>query len=365
MKFSINQSELLNALTVVQKGTAQRATLPVLAGVYVQAQGESVTFQTTNLEMSVRYQTAALIEEEGVAVIPGKVFIDIVKTLPDAAVFIETTEDSALISCESSSFSVRVFDALDFPAFPQVDASQQITLAFDDFASMARKVCRIASKDESRLMLTGVLIAVESGTLKMVATDSYRLGVCEHPLNNTQVEDFSAVLFSTFVLDLAGLPKTGDDICIGISENQVLVSYGSMVFVNRRIEGNYPNYKQLIPEGYATRAVMNRADLLAAAKRASVLDSGASQIRFSVNVASQTVQLTTTQEVGSTQEIVKAEIEGEDVEIGFNSHYVIDGISAITSEQLALELQGSMKQGIMRGTDEDERFLYLVMPVRI
>lgn len=365
MKFSISQSELLNALTVVQKGLAQRASLPILAGIYMETQGDAVLFQATNLEMSVRYQTAALVEEEGKAVLPGKVFIDVVKSLPDAAVFIETNEDTAMLTCESSSFSIRVLDPLDFPAFPQVDANQQITVPFDDFSSMARKVSRIAAKDESRPMLTGVLLEVEAGMFKMVATDSYRLGVCEHPLEGAAVDDFKAVLFSSFVLDLAGLPKTGEDISIGLAENQVIVTYGPTIFVNRRIEGNYPNYQQLIPDSYNTRAVMDRAALLAAVKRASVLDSGASQIRFSLNAPSQTVQLTTTQDVGSTQEIVKASIEGEDVEIAFNSHYVIDGISAITSDEIALELQGPMKQGIMRGTDEEERFLYLVMPVRI
>ncbi|MBQ9001180.1 MAG: DNA polymerase III subunit beta [Eggerthellaceae bacterium] len=363
MRFSINQSELLNALTVVQKGISQRSTLPILSGVYVGTRGDEVSFQSTDLEMSVQYTVAALIDEPGAAVLPGKLFIDIVKNLPDAAVHIEASEDGAIISCESSSFSIRSLNAADFPGFPEVLPEQQISVPFDAFSSMARKVCRVVSKDESRMILTGVLISVEGGVLRLVATDSYRLAVTEHPLENSQA-DFSAVLAGGFVSDLAGLPRTGEDISFALAENQIIVSYGGTVFVNRRIEGKYPNYKQLIPASYETRCLVSRSAFAAAVKRASLLDSSGSQVKFSINEPSQTIQLNTTQEVGSTQEIVKAQVEGADVEIGFNSYYVTEGLSAMDSSEVSFELQGSLKPGIMRGAG-DERYLYLVMPVRI
>lgn len=363
MKFSINQQELMNALGVVQKGIAQRSTLPILSGVYLMTQGDEINFQTTDLEMSVQYKAAALIEEEGAAVLPGKLFIDIVKNLPDAAVHIEANDEGAVISCESSSFSIRGLNAADFPGFPQVAPEQQITVPFDAFSTMARKVCRVVSKDESRMILTGVLISVEEGVLKLVATDSYRLAVTQYSLDHS-VEDFSAVLAGGFVSDLAGLPKTGGDISFALAENQIIVSYGDTVFVNRRIEGKYPNYKQLLPASYETRCLIKKSDFAAAVKRASLLDSSGSQVRISVNAASNTVQLNTTQEVGSTQEIVRATVEGADVEIGFNSYYVNEGLSAMDSSEVSFELQGSLKPGILRGSEE-EGYLYLVMPVRI
>ena len=363
MRFSINQSELLNALTVVQKGISQRSTLPILAGVYVETRGDEVSFQTTDLEMSVQYTAAALIDEPGAAVLPGKLFIDIVKNLPDAAVHIEVGEDGAIIACESSSFSIRSLNAADFPGFPEVLPEQQISVPFEAFSSMARKVCRVVSKDESRMILTGVLISVEDGVLKLVATDSYRLAVTEHPLESSQA-DFSAVLAGGFVSDLAGLPRTGEDISFALAENQIIVAYGGTVFVIRRIEGKYPNYKQLIPASYETRCLVSRSAFAAAVKRASLLDSSGSQVKFSINAPTQTIQLNTTQEVGSTQEIVKAQVEGEDVEIGFNSYYVTEGLTAMDSSEVSFELQGSLKPGIMRGAG-DERYLYLVMPVRI
>ena len=363
MKLSISQSELLNALTIVQKGITTRSTLPVLSGVFVQTVGEEVTFQTTDLELSIQYTASALVEEEGSTVLPGKLIVDIVKNLPDAAVHIEAGDDGAIISCESSSFSIRCMNPIDFPGFPHVEPEQQISVPFESFSSMARKVCRVVSKDESRAILTGVLISVEDETLKMVATDSYRLAVAESPLEGSSVE-FSAVLAGTFVSDLAGLPKTGTDISFALAENQIIVSYAGTVFVNRRIEGRYPNYKQLIPSSYGTRCIVSKSALASAVKRASLLERTGSQVRFSVNVASQTIQLTTNQDVGSTQEIVKAQIEGEDVEIGFNSHYVNEGLSVMESSEVSFEIQGSLKPGIFKANG-DERYLYLVMPVRI
>lgn len=364
MKVSINQAELLNAFNIVQKGVSSKSTLPVLAGIYMEAIGDAVTFQTTDLELSIQYTTSALVEEEGRAVLPGKLIGDIVKNLPDAAVHVEANETEAVIACESSSFSIRCLNPADFPGFPKVEIDQQITVPFETFSSMAKKVCRVVSKDQSRAILTGVLVAVENGSFKMVATDSYRLAVTESPYEGT-AEEFKAVVAGTFMSDLAGLPRSGDDISLAIAENQIIVSYHGTVFVNRRIEGNFPNYKQLIPTSYATRCVMDRAAFSAAVRRASLLDHSGSQVRFSINVPTQTVQLTTaTQDVGSTQEIVKAQIEGEDVEIGFNSYYVNEGLSAMDSSELALEIQGSLKPGILKGVG-DENYLYLVMPVRI
>lgn len=363
MRFSISQSELLNALSVVQKGVSQRATLPVLSGVLLEARQDEVFFQTTDLEMSVQYMAAALVEEEGKTVLPAKLIVDIVKNLPDAAVHVEATDDGALITCDSSSFSIRTLNAVDFPAFPQVAPEKQIKVPFDEFSIMARKVCRVVSKDESRMILTGVLIAVEDNVLKLVATDSYRLAVTEKALNS-QVEDFSTVLPGSFVSDLAGLARSGGDISIAVADNQVIVAYEGTVFVNRRIEGKYPNYKQLIPTAYETRCTVKRSDFTGAVKRASLLGSSGSQVKFSVNNASQTIQLNTTQEVGSTQEIIKAQVEGSDVEIGFNSFYMMEGLNAMNSNEVNLELQGSLKPGIIRGA-ADEGYLYLIMPVRI
>lgn len=364
MKLSINQSELLNALTLTAKGIASSNTLPILSGVYMRATGDGVVFQTTNNELSIQYETAALVEEEGAAVLPGKLIADIVKNLPDAAVHIQVDDFDAIISCESSSFSIRSLDPFDFPGFPQVAPEQRISVPFETFSNMARKVSRMVSKDESRMILTGVLVSVEDNVLRMVATDSYRLAVSETQLEGEN-DEFSAVLTGSFVSDLASLPKTGEDISLALADNQIIVSYHATTFINRRLEGRYPNYKQLIPASYDTRCVVDKSSLASAVRRASLLDRSGSHVRFTIDAGGQVIQLsTTTKDVGSTQETVAAQVEGEDVEIGFNSSFVSDGLAAMESKEVAVELQSSRKPGIFKGNGE-ENFLYLVMPVRI
>ena len=363
MKFSINQTELQTAIGVVQKGISARSTMPILAGIYVETEGDELVFQSTNLELSVKYRVAALIEEEGKAVLPGKLFGDIVKSLPDAAVHVKTDGMTAVIACESSSFSLKGLDPIDWPGFPEVQEEQTLSIPFDTFASMAKKVCRITSRDESRPILTGVLVTADAQTIKMVATDSYRLGVAEADLENAS-EPFSAVIAGSFISDLASLPKTGADISLALAANQIVVAYQGTTFVNRRIEGTYPDYRRLLPNGYQTRCLFQKDQFTASVKRAALLDRNATQVRLNIEPTSQTVQISSVaSDVGSAQEIIPATIDGPEVEIGFNSNYVTDGISGFESDEIYLEIQSSLKPGVFKGVEE--RFLYLVMPVRL
>lgn len=161
VKFSINQTELQNALSIVLKGIATRSTLPILSGIFIEAENDSLTLQATDLELSIQYTVPALIEEEGKIVFPGKLLSEIVKNLPDAAVHVSTELDSAVITCDSSSFSIKTLDASDYPGFPRVDVQQEITIPFSQFVTMVKRVARVVSKDESRAILTGVLITLE------------------------------------------------------------------------------------------------------------------------------------------------------------------------------------------------------------
>lgn len=365
MKFSINQSELVRALAIVMKGVSTRSTLPVLSGILLTAHDDEVTFQSTDLELSIQFSVAALVEDEGSTVVPGKLFSEIVKSLPDAAVTIEASEATAYIVCSSSSFTVKTLNPFDFPSFPQVDVSQTVKVPFPAFSSMIRKVARVVSRDESRAILTGILMTVENGILKMVATDSYRLALSETPIPTAPDEDFQAVIAGTFLNDIASLEKSEEDVTIALSENQIVITYMNTTFVNRRIEGNFPNYRQLLPSGYDMRIGMNRDSLSAAVKRTSILGSSGAPVKFDVNIPSQTVQLSSAmQDVGSALETVSCSGEGADMEIAFNCAYVLDGLQAIGTDTVYLEAQASTKPGIFR-SDEGENFLYLVMPVRI
>lgn len=365
MKFSINKSELQNALAVVSKGVSARSTLPILSGIYIEAHGDELILQTTDLSLSIQYKVAALIEEPGKAVVPGKLFNDIVKSLSDAAVHVLCESDNAIITCDAASFSIKTLDAEDFPGFPHVDVQQEIRIPFSQFSSMVKRVARVVSKDESRAILSGVLVTLEGQRLKMVATDSYRLAIAEADVPESAADDFSAVIAGSFLQEIAGMPKSDDAVIIALAENQIVITYQDTMFINRRIEGTFPNYRQLLPSTCATRATMNVSHLVAAVKRASLLVQSSSPVRFLIDGDSQTVQISAASyDVGSAQEIVSCETQGETVEIAFNHSYVLDGLSAVETDDVYLEVNEGMKPGVFKSTKEGE-FLYLVMPVRL
>lgn len=365
MKFSINKTELLNALNIVQKGTAARSTLPVLSGILIDAHQDELTFQATDLELSIQYDVVALVEEPGRAVLPGKLFLDIVKKLPDMAVTVQATEDSAVISCDASTFQIKALNAEDFPSFPHVDVNQRIDVPFDLFANMVKRVHRVASKDESRPNITGVLVTLEGNVLRMVATDSYRLAVTQSQLPTTAAEDFSALISAGFLSNISALPRTEEPVSLALAQNQIVVTYQNTVFINRRIEGNFPNYKQLLPTSYATRATVSTRALSDAVGRASLMGHSNGAVRLSVDADGQVLTLLSTdQDVGSAQETIPVSCDGESGEIAFNQSYLSEGLALIDTNEVYLDIQSSLKPGILRAVGGED-YLYLIMPLRI
>lgn len=364
MKFSINQSELQNALGTVLKGTSSKSTLPILSGIYIETKEDSLVFQATNLDLSIQYQAKALIEEPGRTVVPGKLFFDIVKNMNDAAVHISTNDDNASIVCDSSSFVIRTLDPDDFPSFPKVEILQKISVPFETFANMVKKVSRAASKDESKPALTGINVTLEDGTLSMVTTDSYRLALVSAPVENDNAENFQAVISSVFMADIVSLPKSEENLTLALTENQIVVTYQDTVFINRKIEGSFPAYKRIIPTSYVTRIAVSRQQLIAAVRRASLLGSAGCSVKFEIDMPSKTLMLSSSQDSGSLKETLSFNGEGENIEIGFNCAYVMDGLSSTDSDQVYLELTSSAKAGVFKTTSESS-FLYLVMPMRI
>ena len=365
MRFSINKMELQNALAVVMKGVSTRSTLPILSGILIEAANDAITLQSTDLELSVQVSAPALIEDPGRTVVPGKLFSDIVRSLPDAAVNVQTSEDADMqLTCDTSTFSIRTLNPDDFPGFPSVETSQQINVPFKTFAQMVKRVSRVASRDESRAILTGVLVELEGSELKMVATDSYRLALAKTPIESG-ADEFSAVIAATFLTDVCSVLDTESDATLALAENQIVITCENTIFINRRIEGNYPNYRQLLPEDHNTRATIDLSALTSSVKRASILSSSSAPMRFDLNVATQTIQIfVNSSDVGSVQETISCELNGEDVEIAFNSAYVSDGLAAIRGNQVYFDVQTGMKPGIFRTVDGED-FLYLIMPVRI
>ena len=311
MRFNINKSELLNALTIASKGTASRSTIPVLSGVYIKAEGMGLVMETTDLERSIRYSVPALVEEEGTTVIPEKLLLDIVKNLPEAAVEFQTNDSTVTVSCGKSSFTLKTLDAADFPPFPNVDVSSSIEVPFAEFCSMVKRVAKVVSKDQSRAVLTGVLISTSDEGLRMVATDSYRLAVADIALEGVQ-GNFEAIVSGVFLQEVAGLPKMEENITIGLTANQIVFTYQNMVLINRRIEGNFPNYRQIIPQSWATKTCFTTQELITAVKRVGLVSALSSPVKIDINAeAGNAIINAATQDVGSAEEVVGCEVAGK------------------------------------------------------
>ncbi|MRR34548.1 DNA polymerase III subunit beta [bacterium] len=365
MKISIARGELLEALSVVSKGLSSRTTLPILSGIHISTRGDSVVFQATDLEVSIRTSCAGRIEQAGQSVLPGKLLTDVIRSLPEAAVVIDTTTPgTAFVQCGQSSFSMKTLAPEDYPKFPEISPEQTISLPTDVFSKVVQQVSRSVSRDETRPILTGVLVVVESGSLRMVATDSYRLCIREVPVEGIAGE-IELVVPGKAMEDVAKLLGGNDSVSLGVAENQVIFTFGDTTFISRRIEGSFPNYRQLLPKEHTTRAVIDRAELLDAVKRVSLMAQHSTPLRVKISAANHTLTLSAaTQDIGDASEDIQVTPTGEDVEIAFNHTYLLDGVSVAEGDAIALEVTSPLKPGVLRPAEGDG-FTYLLMPVRL
>jgi len=365
MRISIARGELLEALSTVSRGLSSRTTLPILSGIHVAAKPDEVVFQATDLEVSVKTLCMGRVEDPGQTVLPGKLLTDIVRSLPEASVTIDTgTAGHATVTCGQSSFTMKTLSPDDYPRFPEVSLNETVSLPTEQFSRIVHQVSRSVSRDETRPILTGILVVAENGILRMVATDSYRLCVKEAPVSGL-AQGIELVIPGKAMEDVAKLIGSSDTVALGVSENQVVFSFGNTTFISRRIEGTFPNYRQLLPKEHTTRAVVDRVEFLEAVKRVSLMAQHNSPIRLAVSATNHTLTLSaTTQDIGEASEDLQVVPEGDDVEIAFSHAYLLDGISVAEGDTVALEITSPLKPGVLKPSEGDD-FTYLLMPVRI
>jgi DNA polymerase-3 subunit beta len=366
VKLTIARGELAEALSSVSRGLSSRSTLPILSGILVTASDSgAVVLQATDLEVSVRVEIEANVETAGQAVFPGKLTADIVRSLPEAAVTIALETDLAVVTCEQSSFTVRTLSPEDFPRFPQVDDATVVEIATGALEQATNHVARAVSRDETRPILTGVLVSIDGPSLKMVATDSYRLAVKELTLETPAEESVEVVVPGRALIEVARLSSDADSVSVGVAENQVVFEFAKTTFITRRIEGSFPNYRQLIPSDTETSVRLPKEEISQAVKRVALLAQHNSPVRLTVSSEDQTLSLSaTTQDVGDASEDLMAAVEGPDVEIAFNHAFLVDGVAVAGGDEVVFDIVSPLKPGVLTAP-EDEGFLYLLMPVRL
>lgn len=364
MKFSVSQSSLLRALSVVSKGMGS-TTLPLLSGIYIKAEEGTLEFQTNSLTISIRHRIPAHVEEGGETVVSGKVLTNIVKTLDDAPVTFDGGERMVAISCEKSSFRLNTLNPADWSPFPEVTTEQSIELPSSLLTEMVEKVYRVTSKETTRQILQGVLLTVEDNTVRLVATDSYRLAVCDSSAESPAGEEFRAIVPGATFHDVLSISSPNDNIAIGITDNQVVFSFGETTFISKKIEGNFPNYKQLLPASCATSVRIDVEAFAAALKRVSVIAQANSSVRFDIDAEGKTMKLSASSpDQGESSEVLPVDVDGESMAIALNYHYVFDCVNAADRKEVLLELQSNMQPGVFK-TNGKINYLYLLMPVRM
>ena len=367
MRFTVSQSALSDAIAVVMKGIASASTLPILSGVLVRATDGTLEFQTSNYTISIRHRIAARVDEEGQMVIPCKMLSNICKTLPDAPVSFELAERQVNITCEKSSFRLNTLDAGDFPEFPTFALERSVELPANVLTEMVNRVWRVTSTDKNRPVLNGVYMTVENNTIRLVATDSYRLAVCDTQVETSSLEgSFELNVPADAFNDALSITGGQGTIMVGSTDTQVVFVAGNTTYVSRRIEGTYPNYKALLPQTCATTVKIDVEALSAALKRVAVVAQANSAVKFEISAETGTLSLSAiSNDQDIANETVDVAVEGASGVIAFNYHYIFGCLNVLGREkEITLELQSYQQAGVFKSYDKIN-YLYLVMPVRI
>lgn len=363
MKITISKSELVAALDTVIKATSSRATVPSLAGILISTEDDSISFFASDLETSIKTSVPGVIEEKGSLAVPGKIFTNIIKNLPEAAVVLETKNETVLISCNQSHFEINTLNTGEFSRFPDISGVDSITLPSTVLNKMVKKVAKAVSNDETRAILTGILLTVDKEIVKMVATDSYRLSLVELFLDEPITENFEVLIPGKAFEEVIKMSASSHEVKITLTSNQILFNFAETSYITRRLDGNFPNYNQLIPKEWKVKTTVSLSELSEAVKRVSLMALNNTAIKIVCSVEDQQIKLSSkAQDIGLAEEVVLAKIEGESQEISFNHSFIQDGLSVIDNEFVSLEIQDGMKPGLLRCPEEG--FTYLMMPVR-
>jgi len=363
LRITCAKDELVQSLGVVARAVSTRTSVQILAGILIEAQGDELRLAATDMEISLRASAAAQIEGDGVVVLPGKTLADIARLLPADEVTIEhrPAEPVVHVTSGSASYTLNTYNPEDFPRLPELGAVPTFSVERESLLETIGRVARASSRDESRPVLTGILVHFEGSKLVMAATDSYRLAVKETVLESTP-PDLEAIVPSRALQELARIATSGDEIEIGVHENQVLFSTSGVWLTTRRIDGQFPNYRQLLPEAFEHELTLPRGELLDVVRRASVMIQRATPLQVRLAEGELTV-IARTQDVGESRESMPAAFTGDPLEIGFNADFLRDGLESVEGDDVRVKLISPLRPAVLQGDGDD--FTYLVMPIRL
>jgi DNA polymerase-3 subunit beta len=367
MKVSCARDELLSTLQAVSRVASTRSAIQALSGVQLVAAADGTELRATDMEVGLRVPLAAQVERDGTVVLPARLLVDVVRALPSSNVTLElrAAEQDVELSAGAATFRIRTLRGEDFPPLPDPGGDTEVEVPAEAFVTTVNRVARSASRDETRPVLTGILVTADGDALRMVATDSYRLSVKETKLEQPLSSSFEANVPARALQELTRIVQTGDTgaLSIGVRQNQVVFRAGGTVLSSRLIEGQFPNYRQLLPETYEHELTVSASELAEVVRRIALLAQKNAPLRMAFAPGEVTVSAQTP-DVGEARESLPIPFQGEPLEIGFNPEFLRDGLESIDEGDLVLKLISPVRPGLIESADGDG-FLYLVMPIRL
>jgi DNA polymerase-3 subunit beta len=364
VKVTCAKEELTRALSVVGRAVSTRASVQVLGGVLLRGSDGRMELSATDMELSLRLSVEAQVEGEGAVVAPGRLLVDLARLLPESEVVLEHRPEQGVleVTCGPASYRLNTYSAEDFPKLPEVEGAQTFAVDASAFLETVSRVARAASRDESRPVLTGVLVRFEGGKLIMAATDSYRMSVKETELAGGAAAELEAIVPARALTELSRIAQDSGELQIAVQENHAVFGAADIWLTTRRIDGQFPNYKQLLPETFEHEVMLPREEFLEVVRRASVMAQRNSPLRLRFAEGEVTVSAQT-QDVGEAKESLPVPFSGEPLEIGFNPDFLRDGLESVEGEEVALRLISPLRPGLIYSEPED--FSYLIMPIRL
>jgi DNA polymerase-3 subunit beta len=363
LKATVSKDALLDRLSVVARAVSTRTTVLVLGGVQLRVAGGELHLAATDMELSLRASLDAEGGEEGEAVVPGRLLLDIVRSLPDAEVVLEghVGESTVALTCGSASYRIHTYAAEDFPHLPEVDPATLQAADRDALVETVSRVGRSVSRDESRPVLTGILVRFEPGKIVMAATDSYRLAVKETAASSS-LPELEAIIPARALQELVRLGGDEGELRIGVYENHIVFGTEGTWLTTRRIDGQFPNYRQLLPEQFEHEVELPRDELLDVVRRIAVMAQRNSPLRLRFAEGELTVSALT-QDVGEARESLPVGYAAGALEIGFNADFLRDGLESIDSGTVTMKLISPLRPAVLEGESPD--YTYLIMPIRL
>jgi len=363
LRITVSKDELAAKLAVVARGVSTRTAVLVLGGIQLRAEAGRLNLAATDMEVSLRASFETQVSDEGSVVVPGRLLLDIARSLPDSEVTIEHRPEEAVVvvSAGTANYRLHTYSAEDFPRLPDVDTVTLQAVDRDALVETIGRVGRSASRDESRPVLTGILVRFEPGKVVMAATDSYRLAVKETPVEDA-LPELEAIIPARALQELARIAAGADEVQLGLHENHVIFGADGTWLTTRRIDGQFPNYRQLLPEQFEHELQLPREELLDVVRRVSLMAQRNSPLRLRFAEGELTVSAIT-QDVGEARESLPAPFSAEPLEIGFNAEFLRDGLESVDSESIKFKLISPLRPAVLEGDGDD--YVYLIMPIRL